>query len=479
MSLRSWFANLQVARTFDRRQREWRRSPRRSRTAWSSFPAEVLEVRSLLSSYTAASVSALIADINAANANGGANTITLAANTKFDLTAVNNTTNGANGLPVISGTIGPDNLTIVGTGGDTIERSTAASRPFRLFDVANGNSLTLENVTLQNGMAQGSGDAEEGGAIFNQGALTLNGAIVQGNRASGGGWVGLGPAAGGGIYNTGTLTVSGCTITNNTAYNRTAGQFGGGIFNHGILSVTGSTLSGNRSGYGGGIDNLGRLTISGCTFSGNGGGAGGGIAHRALFTATLTNCTFSNNSGGNGGGMWILTGGKATLTNCTFSNNSAHSYGGALDVEGSVTLTNCTLSLNSASTGGGIWVYPANGGGILNLTNTIVAGNTASTGPDIDGAAATADHNLVGNATGSTGIVNGVNGNIVGSRYHVINALLGPLQNNGGPTQTMALLAGSPAIGQADNAAAPTTDQRGVTRRDLAGELTDIGAFEV
>ena len=155
--------------------------------------------------------------------------------------------------------------------------------------------------------------------------------------------------------------------------------------------------------------------------------------------------------------------------------------GGGLFVNttATATLTNCTLSLNYsfAGSGGGIYVTS---GGILNLTNTIVAGNTAGAGPDIFGAVATADHNLVGNATGSTGIVNGVNGNILGGNGNpVINALLGPLQNNGGPTKTMALLAGSPAIGTADNAAAPATDQRGVTRRDLAGELTDIGAFEV
>jgi hypothetical protein len=149
-------------------------------------------------------------------------------------------------------------------------------------------------------------------------------------------------------------------------------------------------------------------------------------------------------------------------------------------LHGSATLTNCTLSLNSATTGGGIYVNPANGGGILNLTNTIVAGNTAPTGPDIFGAVATADHNLVGSATGSTGILNGLNGNIGGGNGHpVINALLGPLQNNGGPTQTMALLAGSPAIGKANNAKAPATDQRGFTRLDEAGETTDIGAFEL
>ena len=169
MSFRTWFAALQVARTFDRLQREWRRSPRRRRASYSCAPAEVLEVRSLLSSYTAASVSALVADINASNANGGTNTITLAASTKFDLTARDNITNGLNGLPVISGKNGADNLTIVGTG-DTIERSFAVGSPFRLFDVASGNSLTLRNVTLRNGRAYGSGAAADGGGIFNQGA---------------------------------------------------------------------------------------------------------------------------------------------------------------------------------------------------------------------------------------------------------------------------------------------------------------------
>jgi hypothetical protein len=131
------------------------------------------------------------------------------------------------------------------------------------------------------------------------------------------------------------------------------------------------------------------------------------------------------------------------------------------------TLTNCTLSLNSANYGGGIYVVPPyNGntgdgylGGTLNLTNSIVAGNTARYGwSDIYATSgrATDDHNLIGG-----------------------NALLGPLQNNGGPTQTMALLAGSPAIGHADSAAAPATDQRGVTRQDVPGESTDIGAFEL
>jgi hypothetical protein len=84
-------------------------------------------------------------------------------------------------------------------------------------------------------------------------------------------------------------------------------------------------------------------------------------------------------------------------------------------------------------------------------------------------------NNLVGDCLGSMDIVNRGNGN--GSL--VIDARLGPLQNNGGPTETMALLAGSPAIGHADNTKAPATDERGVKRLDEAGETADIGAYEL
>src|SRR5262249_28263701 len=134
------------------------------------------------SNYTAGSVTDLIADINAANQAGGSHTITLAAGTVFALTAVNNSTDGATGLPVIAAHYNP---TILGNG-DLIERATASGTPaFRLFDVAGGASLTLANLTLENGLAQGSGVAAEGGALLNQGTLTLNGVSVSGNTVQG------------------------------------------------------------------------------------------------------------------------------------------------------------------------------------------------------------------------------------------------------------------------------------------------------
>jgi hypothetical protein len=218
-----------------------------------------------------------------------------------------------------------------------------------------------------------------------------------------------------------------------------------------------------------------------------GGNFGGGLFNH-FGTATLTRCTLSDDVAFQifGGGIYSSTG-LATLTNCTLSNDAdagtgAFSGGGGLDIfSGTATLLNCTLSNNSAATrGGGILNDTANNTNTLNLTNTIVAGNSATGGgPDIFGAVATADHDLVGDAPGSSGITNGVNGDLVGGNGKpVLDPRLGPLQGNGGPTQTLALLPGSPARGHGDNALAPHTEQRGHKRLDTLGEISDIGAFE-
>ena len=126
--------------------------PKKTRPHSRRLSLEQLEDRLTPSNYTAANVSQLIADINAANLAGGANTITLTAptNAPYTLAAVDNTTDGATGLPVIAAN---DNLTILGNG-DTIERSSASGTPaFRLLDVARGASLNLANLTLQGGLA--------------------------------------------------------------------------------------------------------------------------------------------------------------------------------------------------------------------------------------------------------------------------------------------------------------------------------------
>src|SRR5262249_41463017 len=145
------------------------------------------------------------------------------------------------GLPVIAAN---DTLTIVGNG-DTIQRSTAKGTPaFRLFDVANGASLTLGSLTVQNGLAaQGGPVGNEGGAMLNQGSLTLNSVTVQNNATQGP------SAAGGGIYSGGSLTVQSNTIRNNQALGsagsaggRGAGGTGGSAFGGGLY-ISGGTAT--------------------------------------------------------------------------------------------------------------------------------------------------------------------------------------------------------------------------------------------
>jgi hypothetical protein len=164
--------------------------------------------------------------------------------------------------------------------------------------------------------------------------------------------------------------------------------------------------------------------------------------------------------------------GTLSLTNATVSGNSATTGGGLATFGGTTSLTNATVSGNSATTGGGLYNY----GGTATLTNTIVAGRT--NGGDIlnNNGSVSGTYNLIGDGTGQAGLVNGINGNLVGTAGSPINPLLALLGDYGGPTQTMALLPGSPAIDAGTSTGAPTTDQRGVSRPQ--GSAPDIGAFE-
>jgi hypothetical protein len=324
---------------------------------------ERLEDRLVPTNYTAANVNQLIADINTANQAGGSNIITLTAPTTspYILTAVNNTTDGVNGMPVIAKY---DNLTIVGNG-DTIERDPAAP-DFRLFDVASGGSLTLETLTLQNGRAVGSASSSEGGAIYNRGTLDLNSVTVQDNLAFGGYGSAKttrgNDAAGGGIWSSGTLTLEkGTTVKNNDALGGYGGSrvknegypggngFGGGVYvAGGTANLTDSTLYDNGAlGGTGGEGNYGYTQAPG------GFGEGGGLCV-AGGTVSLCNDTVTSNgvggylsSGGVGGGLYIA--GKATVyldsftvTNAVNNNvNDGFAPGSTDNIDGSYTLRNC------------------------------------------------------------------------------------------------------------------------------------------
>jgi hypothetical protein len=341
------------------------RQPQR-RPAAQRLCLERLEDRSLPSSYTASTVRDLIFDINAANAAGGTNTITLAAGTTFTLTGADNTTDGATGLPVIAAN---DNLTIVGNG-DIIQRSTARSMPaFRLLDVAVGASLTLQNLTLQGGLAFGSGVQAEGGAIYSQGTLQVNGVVVQNNLAQGN--TGQ-SAAGGGIYSNGALMLQGCTIQNNQAVGGQGGTFltgapggdgfGGGLYVAGgtasLSNVTlySNTAQGGDGGKGG----------SGYPVEGHKGGAPGGDGGTGL-----------------GGGLYVAAG-SVTLSSTTVDQNTAQGGGGGSGAKASPS------GFPGLGEGGGLYIDPAALVSLDAFTQSHVSGNQASTAyPDIDGSYAT------------------------------------------------------------------------------------------
>ncbi len=374
-------------------------------------------------------------------------------------------------------------------------------------------TLTVSNCTLT-GNRSG-----EGSGIYNAGTMTVsNSTVTHSPSGSGDGIYNIGSLAvsnstlsnnsgqdGGGIYNGGTLAVSNSTVSNN------GGQDGGGIYNGGTLTVSNSTFAGNSGSNGGGVYNFGgKLSMSNCTLTGNSALIGGGIAN--VGTATLTNTTVSDNSAGfvgiiidyvgYGGGIW--SDGTLTASNCTIAGNSALAggSGGGIFSQNTLTASNCTIAGNSALAGG-------SGGGITNhgtltASNCTVAGNSATNAGGIDnvyGGSATLNNTLVAGSTSGGDLYNDSSDHSVFSgAYDLIgdgsdlssfthslsgNPLLAPLGNYGGPTQTMALLLGSPAIDAGSVALAVdtngnplTTDQRGAGFPRILNNTVDIGAFE-
>jgi hypothetical protein len=381
--------------------------------------------------------------------------------------------------------------------------SNAGSTP---VTITGNGSVTVFNVTGTNDVIDsltifGGWTSQVGGGIYlNAGlSLTVSNCSLKNNTSSAaGGAIGTGINA--------TLMVSNCSFSNNT-YDASAIWVAKGD----NVTLANSIFTSNTFSA---IDNLGTVAVNNCTFIGNtvAGGGGAALNNGQGCTMTVTNSTFSNNSQtnqgifGTGGGAIYDDGGTLTISGSTFSRNTAQANGGAINcnVGSNFTVTNCTFTNNTSDVGGGAVAFYGgtnsltnltvtgnrttsnSGGGLLvranpggaTLINSIVAGNfvgaSPSTNPDdISGVVSIAScfNNLIGTG-GSGGLVNAVNGNLV----DVTNpGLDSQLRDNGGPTQTIALLPGSPAIDAGTTVGAPATDQRGFPRLDTP----DIGAYEV
>jgi hypothetical protein len=332
---------------------------------------------------------------------------------------------------------GPDLLTVSGLG-------EGGPLYFPIFQV--GATVAISGLTIANGA---DGDGYGGGIANWPGSLTLSDCTVTGNL-------------GGGIGNiVGSLTVNHCTITDN----ENDDGDGGGILNlQGTATVDNSTIANNVALY---------------PYDGGDLGYGGGVANEDRSSMTIANSTISGNTafgqdgsfGGSayGGGIWnggldiIHSGSDLVLTNCTVTGNVVaagyHAYGGGGGIATGISdrpgYRPSTLTINNSTISGNTTEGSAGVGGILNYTssalsvrNTILAGNY---GGDLAGGLSTSSYNLIGGTP-----------------------LLGPLQDNGGPTQTMALLAGSPALNAGDPTQLGVADQRGVVR---SGGV-NIGAYQ-
>lgn len=353
------------------------------------------------------------------------------------------------------------------------------------FFQANG---TVTDSTFDKNSVVGPTGAGGAIGVFGNPTVTFKNATISNNSVVGG--------PGGGIWTRGnsfaTLVIENSTISNNSA----GGDSGGGVYvgNASKVTITSTKITGNTAGTsGGGFYSLQNATVSitNSTISGNTAqaGNGGGLTFYYNGSLTLDSSTVSGNSAsGKGGGIYFY--GNATsflVRNSTISTNTSGAEGGGVAFEGlanTATFLNSTIAFNDSTTAGG-GIARASGTGTISLSSTIVAANTVGKVGNVGTAdlsfdtAATnvaGDNNLIGVQDASTNVTLTGTGNLTGDAVTPLNAKLGALANNGGPTETHALAADSPAVNAGNNNAGLKSDQRGFQR--VAGGTIDIGAYE-
>jgi hypothetical protein len=361
---------------------------------------------------------------------------------------------------------------------------TRGTAPDGVFTIPKGVSVTLQNLTIRYGHTNDV--FHHGGGLYNAGTLTLTASTVHGNDTLFGG---------GGLANFGMLTVTHSTVTGNSA------DFGGGLYNNSnsMLTLTASTVQSNKAiAGGGGLSNDGTMTLTTTTVHDNDAVfSGGGLYNYGRLTLTTT--TVRDNAAAFGGGLYSYSGGPVTIIASTISHNAAGLGGGLYSAFSTLLLTNTTLSGNTA-TGAGGGLYQTSGK--LTLTHSTLSGNATDAfggGLYVDYGALTLTHSIVaknpdgGDCRDLYGAISSQGYNLDSDGSCQLTAstdqpstdpLLGPLQDNGGPTLTHALLPGSPAIdaipwGTNGCGTTVVSDQRWQARPQPLGGACDIGAYEV
>ncbi|MEO1526977.1 MAG: choice-of-anchor Q domain-containing protein [Planctomycetota bacterium] len=293
------------------------------------------------------------------------------------------------------------------------------------------------------------------------------------------------------LSETGDLTVDGLTLTGGRV-TRNGGGAGINSASDGTLSISNSRLIANISDVGaGGISTRDAdVVIHNSTISDNHSGGNGGAVSVRFGDVTIIGSTLRGNTAGGTGGAIITSSGSVSVLNSTVSSNTAGDEGGGIrTLAGDIELVNSTVFNNQADVvGGGVLVNDSVINASIRIDNSIVAGNTtAGIASDIvrdPGGVLAINHSLIGNAD-DLGTIDGNVGNLTGTEADPLDPMLGELADNGGPTQTHALLAGSPAFNSGSNGLAVdgdgnplSFDQRGVGFDRIAGATVDMGALE-
>ncbi len=331
-----------------------------------------------------------------------------------------------------------------------------ANKNSRLFNVDDGKVATELTVTFKGLTLANGGNVANGGGILNYENLTINNSLLTTN--------GVGLGGGGAIRNAGTLKINSSTIDNS---NGSLGNAGAILNDSGTVEIDSSIISNNSSGVKQNnpaiVNDSGILNISNSTINNN----TGGINNSGI--AEIINSTINDNVSGGG----VNNNGTVTIINSTIANNGFSGNGGGIRNNGTATISNSTIVDNFASSAGGI-----QNSGRITLNSSIVANNS---GRDVSGEGEfiSGGNNLIGNGEGISSSFNSSPGDLVGTADNPLDPQLGELQNNGGLTETIALLSSSPAIDAGSNPNNLETDQRGKGFSRTVGNGTDIGAYEV